>query len=65
MGQTTVLETYCDECGAQTMNGVCVDVECIAAREEATRDGARSTAKATASATREQPSAWTSAGRVD
>lgn len=54
----------CMTCGEPlTESGVCVNVDCSTAQEQATRAAQRQTAKATAAAA--QPSAWTSTGRVD
>lgn len=63
---TLLQETNCPECGNTTEGGICLNVNCCTAQDQATRQAARSTAKTSAAAAAmREPRAFTSAGRVD
>lgn len=59
--------TTCTTCNEPVNDqGCCINVDCATAQQQATRGAARETAKATAGyAMANEPSAWTSSGRVD
>lgn len=59
-------EFDCEVCGRPLdPNGICINIDCTKAQEQATRAAARDTAKATAAAASSSPNAFTSTGRVD
>jgi len=56
----------CHECGAPLNDySECMNVNCATAQRQATVMASRSSAKATALATKDEPRAFTSSGRVD